>query len=126
VSDLQHVERPIMIVDDDAAILAMMERLVAQWGFSTVPFGDFEAARRFLLTRPALHALVVDVRLGEYNGLQLIHLARQQMPEVQLIAVSGFDDGVLREEATRLGAKYIIKPAELLEDLRGCLTQQIG
>jgi DNA-binding NtrC family response regulator len=102
-----------MIVDDNAGVLATLERLVAQWGFDTAPFGDFEAARAFLTTRPSLHALVVDIRLGEYNGLQLMLLARQSAPTLKLAAISGFDDRVLREEARHIGAVYILKPTEL-------------
>jgi DNA-binding response OmpR family regulator len=104
-----------MIVDDDTMVLAAMERVVSSWGFETAPFGDFESARRFLLTNPSLHALCVDIRLGEYNGLQLIHLARQSAADLKIIAVSGFDDEVLREEAARVGAKYVLKPADLPE-----------
>jgi len=102
-----------MIVDDNARVLATLERMIAQWGFDTAPFGEFEPARAFLLTKPTLHALVVDIRLGEYNGLQLMLLARQSAPTLKIAAISGFDDRVLREEAAHIGAVYILKPTDL-------------
>lgn len=117
-----------MVVDDDAVVLNALERLLVLWGYRALPFRRFEEARAFLATRPgpaavddapaqpqerAPDALVVDIRLGEYNGLQLVHLARQSNPGITIVVVSGFDDPVLRSEAARAGAAYLLKPAEL-------------
>lgn len=104
--------RPVMIVDDDVSCLTAIEQIVAVWGHETVSFTSFEEARAYLATsRPAV--AIVDVRLGNYNGLQLIHLTQQKSPDTRLFVVSGFDDPVLRAEATRLGAVYLTKPLDL-------------
>ena len=58
-------------------------------------------------------ALVADVRLGDYNGLQLVHLMKQRNPSAVVIAISGIDDPVLRTEAAKAGAAYLLKPTEL-------------
>ena len=50
---------------------------------------------------------------GNYNGLQLIHFSRQNSPDTQWLVVSGFDDPVLRAEATKLGALFLTKPLDL-------------
>jgi FixJ family two-component response regulator len=114
--------RQIMIVDDDAVVLDALERLLVMWGYRTRAFNRFEDARASLgmpglPSRPpqaeAPDALIVDIRLGEYNGLQLVHLAKQLNPEMTIVVVSGFDDPVLRTEAARAGAAYLLKPAEL-------------
>ncbi len=102
----------VVIVDDDDLALSALKRLVAFWGFDVVPFGRFEDARAFINARKP-DALIVDVRLGEYNGLQLVHIAKQAAPEMAVIAMSGFDDSVLRAEAERAGATYLVKPLDL-------------
>jgi DNA-binding response OmpR family regulator len=59
--------------------------------------------------------LILDVRLGAFNGLQLISTGRVGIPA---IVVTGFDDPVLRADASEFGASYIVKPvppAALLE-----------
>ena len=104
--------RLVMVVDDDAAVLAVLERLLIRWGYRTAAFLRFEEARGSL-ERVSPDALVVDIRLGEHNGLQLVHLARQSNPEMVIVVVSGFDDLVLRQEAGLVGAKYLLKPQEL-------------
>jgi DNA-binding response OmpR family regulator len=56
--------------------------------------------------------VVADVRLGEYNGLQLAVQARALDPVPAIIVTSGFDDPVLKAEAERLGATFLMKPLE--------------
>jgi DNA-binding response OmpR family regulator len=108
--------RVVMIVDDDPAVLRAMNELVAEWGFSVVRFSNFEDARAYLAANTP-DALLVDVRLGMFNGLQLVHLAKQVDPTMIVVAMSGFDDTVIRAEATSVGAVYMIKPLNL-EELR--------
>jgi two-component system response regulator YesN len=64
---------------------------------------------------------LTDVRLGAFNGLQLAVVARDLHPDIRIIIYSGFDDPVLRAEAERLDATYLVKPipfSELLERVR--------
>ena len=65
--------------------------------------------------------MIVDVRLGEFNGLQLVILAKLTHPAVRALVMTGFDDTVTREEAERLGARYLIKPIHA-NDLTKLLT----
>ncbi len=106
------ITRSVMIVDDDVSCLTAIEQIVTLWGHATVTFTSFEDARAYLAhARPEV--AIVDVRLGDYNGLQLVHLIQQKSPATRLFVVSGFDDPVLRAEATRLGAVYLTKPIDL-------------
>jgi FixJ family two-component response regulator len=51
--------------------------------------------------------VVADVRLGKYNGLQLVVL---RPPATAAIVISGHWDGVLEAEARQHGAAYLQKP----------------
>jgi DNA-binding NtrC family response regulator len=101
--------RRVMIVDDESVVLATLERLISSWGYTSLPFGTFEAARAFL-EHDTPDALIVDIRLGAFNGLQLVHLAHQRRPDLVVVAMSGFDDPVLRREAEQAGASFVVKP----------------
>jgi DNA-binding response OmpR family regulator len=103
--------RQIVVVDDDPEVLATLVKVLKTWGYDLVPFTRFEDARAFL-SEKAADILIVDVRLGTYNGLQLVHLARQNHPEMRIVAVSGYDDPVLRAAAADAGAAYFLKPIE--------------
>jgi len=108
-----------MVVDDETSVLATLERLVTSMGHTVVPYGTFEDARTEIEHGP-VDALIVDIRLGAYNGLQLIHLARQRYPALSVLVVSGYDDPVLKKEAQLAGATFLLKPltaAQLREHL---------
>jgi len=101
----------VLIVDDDPATLAGLVSLVEGAGYSAVGAADFIEGRRALLQRrPDL--IIVDVRLGEYNGLQLAVVARAMSPPVPAIVSSGFEDPVLQQEARNLGAPFLVKPID--------------
>jgi DNA-binding NtrC family response regulator len=114
-------QRPkILIVDDDPSLLEALERSFLEAGEDVVAHGSFEDARRALHTT-RFDALVTDVRLGAFNGLQLAVIGRDTYPDIRLIVFSGFDDPVLRTEAEHVGATYLVKPvtgAKLLEIIR--------
>jgi DNA-binding response OmpR family regulator len=119
MSDTQ--QRPkILIVDDDPSLLEALEGSFLVAGEDVVAHSSFEQARKALQTTH-FDALITDVRLGAFNGLQLAVIGRDTYPNIRLIVFSGFDDPVLRTEAEHVGATYIVKPvtgAKLLEILR--------
>jgi len=116
--DTAHRQK-ILIVDDDPSLLEALERSFLEAGQDVVAYDSFEEARRVLQTT-RFDALITDVRLGAFNGLQLAVIGRDTYPDIRLIVFSGFDDPVLRTEAEHVGATYMVKPvtgAKLLEVL---------
>ena len=110
----------VLIVDDDVSLLDAMQRALRDSMRTVVACDSFEKARQMLKDQ-TFDALITDVRLGAFNGLQLAVIGRDTYPNIRLIVFSGFDDPVLRTEAEHVGATYIVKPvtgAKLLEILR--------
>ena len=119
MSDTAHRQK-ILIVDDDPSLLEALERSFIEAGEDVVAHDSFEDARRVLQTT-RFDALITDVRLGAFNGLQLAVIGRDTYPDIRLIVFSGFDDPELRTEAEHVGATYMVKPvtgARLLEVVR--------
>jgi len=63
---------------------------------------DFSTARERLLNQPP-DLLITNVRLHEYNGLHLVHLAT---PHTRCVVYSAHDDLVLAREVQAAGAFY--------------------
>jgi DNA-binding response OmpR family regulator len=118
-ADAPSIQRQrVLVVEDQAALLEAVTMAFTRAGRDVVSCRTFEEAREHLLTGP-FDALLTDVRLGAFNGLQLAVMARDRHPQMKIIVFSGFDDPVLREEARQLGASYVVKPvgAERLLEL---------
>jgi DNA-binding NtrC family response regulator len=101
----------VLIVDDDEAVLDMFTGILRLAGHEVTAFSRFETARAYLTTAKP-DVLISDVRLGAFNGLQLVVFAKMQHPEMIAIVLTGFDDPVLRTEAAHAGASYLVKPID--------------
>lgn len=115
-----HAQR-ILIVDDEPALLEALRAALKRAGHEVVACRTFEDAREQLLTED-FDALITDVRLGAFNGIQLAVIARDQSRDMRIVVFSGYDDPVLRTEAARLGGTFLLKPISaeaLLEEIAG-------
>ena len=101
----------ILVVDDDAGSLRGVVELLKRSGYEATGAGDFDEAKRVLTLDPP-DLLIVDIRLGAFNGLHLVVRQRAQYPDRPIIVITGFYDSLLEAEATRQGAVYVAKPIE--------------
>ena len=116
-----HDGKQVLLVDDDRALLKVIERWLTGAGYAVVACDRFETAKRHLVETPP-DVLLTDVRLGAFNGLQLVILAKEQAPRTVAIAMSAFDDPILRRDAALCGAGYLAKPfthEQVLASLEG-------
>jgi DNA-binding NtrC family response regulator len=119
MSDEHTRARRVLVVDDEPALLDAVRYAFERAGLEVVACRSFEDARTRILSED-FDALVTDVRLGAFNGLQLAVIARNRLPNLGIVVFSGYDDPVLREEASGLGAAYLVKPVtgeRLLQEL---------
>lgn len=107
----------LLIVEDDQSLLEALQRALSAGGLEVVAHMTFEGGRHALRSE-RFDALLTDVRLGAFNGIQLAVVARDSDPDIQIVVFSGFDDPVLRSEAEHIGATYVVKPVTAHELLR--------
>jgi DNA-binding NtrC family response regulator len=101
----------ILVVDDSAGIREMLKTLLGGAGYDVITADSYEHARDEAdYAGPDL--LLVDIRLGDYNGLQIAVRERGRGRTRPLIVMSGYDDPLLIAEAKRLGAEFIPKPID--------------
>ena len=96
----------VLIVDDDPAACAGLAALLSGAGYAPQCATTFHQGRT-ALSRDIPDLMIVDVRLGDFNGLQLIIDTDARIPA---IVISGFADSALEAEAHKLGADYVVKP----------------
>jgi DNA-binding response OmpR family regulator len=101
---------PIVLVDDDPEMRAMLRDFLAGAGFRVAEAGDTEALLA-LVPQAAPAAIILDHELPGDWGLEVLPLLRQRHPDVPVILITAFGGPRLRATAERLGAAgYLDKP----------------
>src|SRR5258705_3306417 len=125
------IARPLLlVVDDEPPVLKIVERLATKAGFEVVSCGSGADAMRTLARRPADLAMV-DLRMPDVNGLDLLRQIRTNHPGCEVILMTGYAAVDSAVEAIKLGAReYLTKPfdfdrlKQVLEDIRGELERR--
>ena len=101
---------PIVLVDDDPEMRAMLRDFLAGVGFQVAEAGDTEALLA-LVPHVAPAAIILDHELPGDWGLEVLPLLRHRHPEVPVILITAFGGPRLQAAAERLGAAgYLDKP----------------
>jgi FixJ family two-component response regulator len=107
---LSAAPKTIAIVDDNAAVLKGLERLLNAHGFATRTFSSAEA---FLAARPAsgIDCALLDIHLGGMSGLALRRALLATGSTLPVIFMTAFDDEATRQQAQAAGCvAYLRKP----------------
>jgi DNA-binding response OmpR family regulator len=106
--------RRILILEDDRSVANVYAAALRKSEQAVEVCNEFRQARTELRDHPP-DALLTDVRVGEFNGVQLALLFRSQCPSGPLVVVSGHDDIVIRKEVEKLDGVFLLKPTNLAE-----------
>jgi two-component system response regulator RegA len=116
---------PLLLVDDDHAFRQRLALTLERRGFAvTTAAGVGEARRVALQVRPSF--AVVDMRLEDGNGLELVAELRHLRPDVRIVVLTGYGNLATAVAAVKAGAvDYLAKPADP-EDIVKALTAGSG
>jgi two-component system response regulator RegA len=118
-------DHTLLIVDDDKAFLQRLARAMEIRGFSVEIAESVAAAVQRAKSSPPAFA-VVDMRLGDGNGLDVIEAIRQRRDDTRMIVLTGYGNIATAVTAVKLGAlDYLAKPADA-DEIFAALTRQPG
>ncbi|MBV9557287.1 MAG: ActR/PrrA/RegA family redox response regulator transcription factor [Pseudolabrys sp.] len=105
-------DRTLLIVEDDKSFLQRLAKALETRGFEvTVAESVAEGLRQVEQSSPAF--AVVDMRLGDGNGLEVISALKRRRPEARGIILTGYGNIATAVNAVKLGAvDYLAKPAD--------------
>jgi two-component system response regulator RegA len=105
-------ERSLLIVDDDKSFLQRLARAMESRGFA-VNVAESVAEGIAQLERSAPAFAVVDMRLADGNGLDVISALKRRRPDARGIILTGYGNIATAVNAVKLGAvDYLAKPAD--------------
>lgn len=116
----------LLLVDDDRDLIESMGAWLNSIGYQTELADSLRVARRVMEQRPIDLALV-DIRLEDGDGFELLAHLRQNYPQVPVVLISGYATPATASEALRVGAfDLLTKPLidqELELTLKRAFTQ---
>lgn len=105
-------ERSVLIVEDDRSFLQRLAKALEQRGF-VVAIAESVAEGLRQLDKAAPAFAVVDMRLNDGNGLDVISALKQRRPDARAIILTGYGNIATAVNAVKLGAvDYLAKPAD--------------
>jgi two-component system response regulator RegA len=105
-------DRSLLIVEDDKSFLQRLARAMESRGFTvTTAESVAEGLTQLETASPAF--AVVDMRLDDGNGLDVISALKRRRPDARAIILTGYGNIATAVNAVKLGAvDYLSKPVD--------------
>ncbi|MDT7934902.1 MAG: ActR/PrrA/RegA family redox response regulator transcription factor [Sphingomonadaceae bacterium] len=114
---------PLLLVDDDAAFRGRLAVTLQRRGFEVGAAEGVQQAREIAGALNPDYA-VLDMRLADGTGLELVGELRRQNPSIRIVVLTGYGNLATAVAAIKAGAvDYIAKPADP-DDIVKALTAE--
>lgn len=115
-------DRTLLIVEDDKPFLTRLARAMEGRGFVVDTAESVaEAIAKVRVAAPAY--AVIDMRLGDGNGLDVVQAIREKRADSRAIVLTGYGNIATAVTAVKLGAvDYLSKPSDA-DDIYAALTR---
>jgi len=121
-------KKRILVVEDDADIIKVHEELLSDH-FTVITASSGMRAIRCLRDDPAIDLVLLDIKLPDISGIEVLKEIKKIKPCVPAIIITAFGNENVAMNAFRCGARdYIKKPfsnGELLRRIKFCLSLNI-
>lgn len=117
------VEGNLLIVDDDRPFQQRLARAMEKRGFTTVTADSVREALEAIQADAPDYA-VVDMRLEDGSGLDVVEAIRTRKPDARVVILTGYGNIATAVTAVKLGAvDYLAKPADADDVLAALLSE---
>ena len=108
----EQTDRSLLIVEDDKPFLERLSRAMETRGFA-VTSCDTVSDGLAQIGKAAPAFAVVDLRLGDGNGLDVVSALKKKRPDARAIVLTGYGNIATAVTAVKMGAiDYLSKPAD--------------
>lgn len=118
-------DRSLLLVDDDEAFVKRLAKAMERRGFAVTTAGSVAEGKALATAEPPAYA-VVDLRLEDGNGLDVVEALRERRPDARIVVLTGYGAIATAVAAVKLGAiDYLSKPADA-NDVTDALLSRAG
>ena len=105
-------DRSLLLLDDDEIFVRRLGKAMEKRGFEVEMAASVAAGKAISTARPPAYA-VVDLRLEDGNGLDVVEVLREKRPESRIVVLTGYGAIATAVAAVKIGATdYLSKPAD--------------
>ena len=116
-------ERTVLIVEDDRSFLQRLAKALESRGFA-VSIAESVADGLLKVEQAPPAFAVVDMRLGDGNGLDVISALKRRRPDARGIILTGYGNIATAVNAVKMGAvDYLAKPVDADDVVAALLAQ---
>jgi two-component system, response regulator RegA len=121
--EIPFAERSVLLVEDDRSFVQRLAKALESRGFTVRTAESVAAGLAEVEQSPPAYA-VVDMRLGDGNGLEVISALKRRRPDARGIVLTGYGNIATAVTAVKLGAvDYLAKPVDADDVLAALLAQ---
>lgn len=118
-------DRTLLLVDDDGPFVSRLGRAMEGRGYSVTTAESVSDGIRLATGGKPAYA-VVDLRLDDGSGLEVVAALHEVRPDARVIVLTGYGNIATAVEAVKLGAvDYLSKPADA-DDVDAALQAEPG
>jgi len=116
----------VLIVDDEDNMRSALLEIIKRGGYDAIAAKSGKEALG-LISGNSFASAIVDVRMPDMNGIDLLRRIKQLHPKMVVIIVTAFPDAEAAFEASQIGAvEYLTKPFSSSEKLLSILKNHLG
>ena len=116
------LDKTLLLVDDDEPFLRRLTKAMEKRGFKVESAGSVAAGRAIATARPPAYA-VVDLRLTDGNGLDVVEVLNDKRPDCRVVVLTGYGAIATAVAAVKIGATdYLSKPADASDIMNALLA----
>lgn len=116
-------DRSLLLVDDDEQFVKRLAKAMERRGFIPETAQTVAMGKTIAQTRPPAFA-VVDLRLEDGNGLDVVEALRERRPDCRIVVLTGYGAIATAVAAVKIGATdYLSKPADASEVTHALLAK---
>jgi CheY-like chemotaxis protein/two-component sensor histidine kinase len=117
----------IMIVDDEAVLVALAEEMLAELGYEPVGFNSSVLALRALREDPRRFDLILtDEAMPDLVGTELAREILQVAPAMPIVLMSGYGGSRLVQRAAAIGVREVLRKPLQRRDLAESLARVLS
>lgn len=112
----------ILIVDDNPNMSSLLSEMLEVFDYKSVLAADgAEALSK--LEKNKFSMVITDMRMPNMSGLELLEKVKSDYPDVKVVLISGYDNGMLESQSKDLSADGFLGKPLMMSDIEKLLNR---